>query len=71
MDIKTWESNTSITIEIDYDKCNGNGACVEVCPSEVFELQEGKSAAVNVDECIECCACVESCPQDAIEHSSC
>lgn len=70
MDIKVWEGDT-ITISIDYDKCNGSGECVTICPTNVYELVNEKSVAVDVDACIECCACVENCPTEAIEHSSC
>jgi NAD-dependent dihydropyrimidine dehydrogenase PreA subunit len=59
------------TIKIDHDKCIGAGDCVDVCPSDVFELKDGKSFAPNVDDCIECCACVTACPTEAIEHTSC
>ncbi len=70
--IKEFKSASSeIVIKIDYDKCNGAAKCVEVCPVDIYELQEGKAVANNVDDCIECCACVESCPNNAIEHSSC
>ncbi|RLG72805.1 MAG: 4Fe-4S ferredoxin [Methanobacteriota archaeon] len=68
-DIRTWEAE--VTIKIDYDKCIGSGECVDVCPSDVFELVDGKSTAPNVADCIECCACVSACPTNAIEHSSC
>lgn len=72
MVVKTYKSEKlGITIEIDHDKCNGDGECVSVCPSEVFELVDEKSTAPNVDECVECCACVEACPTGAIKHSSC
>jgi NAD-dependent dihydropyrimidine dehydrogenase PreA subunit len=71
-DIKTYESEeVGCTIKIDHDLCTGDNECVEVCPTEVYELVDGKSTAPNIDECIECCACVEACPTDAIEHSSC
>ncbi|MEW6520886.1 MAG: 4Fe-4S dicluster domain-containing protein [Thermodesulfobacteriota bacterium] len=70
MDYRTWESG-AITIEVDYDACNGNGTCVEVCPAEVYELQQEKTVPVRIADCIECCACVENCPQQAIRHSSC
>ena len=43
-----------VKITIDLDKCNGDGICVDVCPSGVYELDSnGKSKAVNPDECIE------------------
>lgn len=70
--VKKYESDAlGFTIEIDYDKCIGAGECVDVCPTEVFELVDGKSTAPNIDECIECCACVEACPTQAIKHTSC
>lgn len=70
MEIRTWESNR-VTITVDYDRCTGSGGCVEICPTSVYELQEGKSVPVNIDACTECCACIEGCPENAIEHSSC
>lgn len=70
MDIRTWEGD-KVTILVDYDKCNGNGVCVEICPTSVYELRDGKTVAFAIDECIECCACVENCPTGAIEHSNC
>lgn len=35
MDDRTWEGK-QVTITVDYDKCNGNGACVENCPMEAI-----------------------------------
>jgi NAD-dependent dihydropyrimidine dehydrogenase PreA subunit len=58
-------------IIVDTEKCVGCGECVDVCPSDVFELQDEKSVVVSPDECVECCACVEACPEDAITHDSC
>ena len=56
-----------VKITVDTNKCNGDGICVDVCPSGVFELNaDGKSVPVNPDECIECMACVDQCPENAI-----
>jgi NAD-dependent dihydropyrimidine dehydrogenase PreA subunit len=59
-----------VKVEIDLNKCDGDGACVDVCPVDVFELQEieGKTKAVVVDNdaCIVCRACEVQCPQQAI-----
>ena len=72
MAIKLWKSDTlGISIEIDYDKCAGHGNCVEECPSEVFDVVDGKATCPGVNDCIECCACVEACLESAIKHSSC
>ncbi|MFQ5815708.1 MAG: indolepyruvate ferredoxin oxidoreductase subunit alpha [Candidatus Hydrothermarchaeaceae archaeon] len=68
--MKVYETD-EFTIEIDYDKCEGHGECIAVCPAEVYELVDGKATAPNVAECTECCSCVEVCPTEAIEHSSC
>lgn len=60
-----------ITIVVDPDKCDGCGECVDICPAEVYVIEEGIAVPVNIDECTECCSCVEVCPTEAIEHSSC
>jgi NAD-dependent dihydropyrimidine dehydrogenase PreA subunit len=52
--------------EVDNEKCVGCEECVEVCPVDVYEIQEGKSVPVNADECIGCESCVEVCEQEAI-----
>ena len=52
--------------EIDIETCTGCGECVEVCPTEVFEIQDGKSVIVQPEECIECGACVDACPEECI-----
>ena len=46
------------TPTVDQDKCVGCGECVDVCPAEVYELQDGKSLG--------CESCVEVCQQSAI-----
>ncbi|OEU47008.1 MAG: ferredoxin [Desulfobacterales bacterium C00003060] len=51
---------------VDTAKCIGCGECVEVCPVEVFELEDEKAVAVNADECLGCESCVEVCEQEAI-----
>ena len=53
-------------ITVDADKCVGCGECVDICPVEVFELQDGSSIPVNAEECVECESCVEVCEEDAI-----
>ncbi|MFB0544810.1 MAG: ferredoxin family protein [Candidatus Hodarchaeota archaeon] len=70
--IKTWHSDElDINIMIDYDKCEGHGECVEVCPEDIYVLEGGKAVPKNIDDCTECCKCVDACPTEAIEHESC
>ena len=52
--------------EVDAGKCIGCEECVEVCPVDVYEIQEEKSVPVNGEECIGCESCIEVCEQEAI-----
>jgi len=56
----------SWNVTVDADKCTGCGECVDVCPVEVYEMQDGKSAPVNAEECLGCDSCVEVCEAGAI-----
>ena len=51
---------------VDQEKCEGCEECVEVCPVDVYEMQDGKSASINAEECLGCESCVEVCPSNAI-----
>jgi NAD-dependent dihydropyrimidine dehydrogenase PreA subunit len=60
-------------VTVDWTLCNGDGVCVDVCPVEVFEMQDlddypdgQKSVPVRAEDCILCMACVASCPTGAI-----
>jgi NAD-dependent dihydropyrimidine dehydrogenase PreA subunit len=53
-------------VEVDSQKCIGCEECVNICPVDVYEMQNEKSVPVNVAECIGCESCVEVCEQGAI-----
>ena len=62
-----------VRVKVDWTKCDCDGVCVDVCPVDVFELQDlaehpdtQKSVPVRGDDCILCMACVTSCPTEAI-----
>ncbi|WP_407309435.1 mercury methylation ferredoxin HgcB [Desulfosporosinus sp. SB140] len=55
------------TLSMKSDKCTGCGKCLEVCPHNVFLMDNKKSTIAYKDNCIECGACVKNCPFKALE----
>jgi len=53
-----------MAVKVDKNKCNGCGACKDICPVNAIEIEKEK--AVIGDDCIECGACVNQCPNEAI-----
>lgn len=53
-------------VEIDREKCEGCGECVDNCPAEVLEMKDDKAEVVNPDECLGCESCVSVCPSGAV-----
>jgi NAD-dependent dihydropyrimidine dehydrogenase PreA subunit len=60
------EEKMAFTPTVDESKCVGCEECVDVCPVEVFEIQDEKSVPVNAEECLGCESCVEVCEEGAI-----
>ena len=55
-----------VTLEIETEKCTGCGLCINVCPHEVFSVENGKARIADRDACIECGACALNCGPGAI-----
>ena len=53
-------------VVVDAEKCVGDEECVEVCPVDVYEMEDVKAVPVNADECLGCESCLEVCESDAI-----
>lgn len=56
---------------VDQDKCTGCGICEQICPAEIFEVENGKAThAGRREDCIKGCnECVRHCPEVAINVS--
>ena len=55
-----------MAVNVNLEKCNGCGTCVESCPSEALSL-ENEKISVDADACVDCGVCVDECPVEAIE----
>ncbi|MCQ6962229.1 4Fe-4S binding protein [Methanolobus chelungpuianus] len=53
-------------IEWNEEECVECSACISVCPTRVFSLEEDYSLKVDKAKCIQCGTCVEMCPQRAL-----
>lgn len=54
-------------VRIDAEACHGCAKCVEICPVDVFRLNEsGKSEAPFASDCHVCHHCEDECPAGAI-----
>ena len=53
-------------VNIDNEKCNGCGECVEACAEGAIELVNGKAGLVAEHYCDGLAACLGECPQGAI-----
>jgi len=57
-----------LSVTIDEDKCGADGACLEVCPRNCFELDAAQHVAAmpRAGQCVQCGACIVQCPCDAL-----
>lgn len=52
--------------KIQVDLCDRCGICIEICPSEVYQMGEEIVEVAFPEECIECGACVKQCPAECV-----
>ncbi|HEV2331067.1 MAG TPA: 4Fe-4S dicluster domain-containing protein [Verrucomicrobiae bacterium] len=53
-------------ITIDETKCNVCGECVNICPNQIYQLEDSKLVVGNTAECSNCQSCVSVCSPEAI-----
>lgn len=56
----------NIPIKWDENECVECGACISVCPTKVFSLDDAFSLLVDESKCIRCGTCVDMCPHNAL-----
>jgi NAD-dependent dihydropyrimidine dehydrogenase PreA subunit len=56
-------------IAIDESGCRACNLCVEICPTDVLEMDSGGDIAkvVRIDDCIGCTSCMYLCPSRCLE----
>jgi len=56
------------SVSVDHGVCQACGACISLCPQQVFrKVRDGYVAPVNDLECVGCEVCVESCGSKAVK----
>jgi ferredoxin len=58
------------TLKLDRETCIGCGLCTEVCPHQLFVVEERKARILALDACMECGACALNCPVKALAVDS-
>lgn len=55
-----------VSLKLNTEKCVGCGMCLEVCPHEVFRMENKKAVIADLDSCMECGACMTNCAFGAL-----
>lgn len=54
-------------IVFDEAECVQCGACVSVCPVEVFKYNNDRTISIDLTRCVLCKTCMEMCPHGALK----
>jgi ferredoxin len=53
-------------IGVNESECIDCGACISICPREVFSLDGHWKLQLAEEKCVLCGKCIEACPQQAL-----
>jgi len=57
-------------IELNEQECVDCGACISICPQEVFSFGDDWKLRVDARRCVLCGRCIEICPHHALFRKS-
>ena len=52
----------------DEEECVDCGACISICPQEVFSFDEEWKLRVRSERCVLCGKCIQACPHGALSQ---
>lgn len=55
-----------LRIVLDPERCKAAGACEQVCPRNVFDVDQSLATLARIEQCVQCGACIVQCPLDAL-----
>ena len=69
--ISEFREEKDFQVEVDNEKCRGDGICGIVCPLDCFTLDKQKRLAIleRPEKCIYCGACIVQCQFDALSYA--
>ena len=53
-------------ISVNESECVDCGACISICPREVFSLDSNFRLKLEEGKCVLCGKCIEACPHHAL-----
>lgn len=53
-------------VTIEASTCEGCSECVESCPAQCLEMQDGKATVLDGTDCLGCETCVTVCPSGSV-----
>lgn len=57
-------------ISLDETECVDCGACISICPQEVFTFDKESKLRMDAEKCVLCGRCIEICPHKALSRKS-